>query len=825
MVNEKQIKESASAKNSQKKNEEEQKKVSEKKEDKKSSINKKEKDESKDESSDDHSSEEKNKNKKKEDKKEDKKKSDSESDSSDDDDKSKKGSKKNKKEKDKDKKEKEKNEKLASKLDSDNDDEEKEEKKEVKREVKEEKKEKKEEKEEKKEKEEKEEKEEEKEKDEKEEKVKKEKEKDDKKEKIVKIEKKEKEQKKPEKKNNKKEGSSDSDDSSSSSSKSEKSTKKDKKEKEKKEKKEKEKEKEKEEKEKEKEKEEKEKEKREKEKREIEKREEEEKKRNSENRPSESNINSRGGFKGPSRDRENFDRYGERYDRPGNNNRMGGNNRFNNNNNYNERDDQGNYQQKKPRKFDLNEIKILNKIVSDNIQIINEMKSAYPGFTQLECASVFKKIKLSSSQTIFEIMNQIHREISIQITLNEAENNSRNYILPIEPYEVIDPFYNNPEHIKVMKYYHVYNNSDKEKLPPYIKTILDPNYLYTNELNQRRKVVKYPDGSFNYIPIRCDMKDCKEKDWTYSHNDLEMEYHPLFYKTKFSGNNNLGLLEKTANNLLEDFRIIYNYKNPNIINLMKLLEEQKIAKTTYRDYYKNKINKFELETFKTIECTSVKSGITCSKDAHLCYFYHNLSERRRPPTLYRYTNALCPDQEYSNSGKIKKKCENGDFCNKCHSRYEYYYHKLFFGLAMTCLRPKKKGRCIYEETCYAYHPYKEPGYKKTKEEKIQEMKDEMMEKLDEEYDLLNGLIKQYKCQSCDKFNKKLIYYLIVECDHIICNKCFEKAKEKKKCKVCKNKFEPDNKEECIEMNIKESAKSIDDLMKKKYEEKIKEKEK
>ena len=279
---------------------------------------------------------------------------------------------------------------------------------------------------------------------------------------------------------------------------------------------------------------------------------------------------------------------------------MGGNNRFNNNNYY-ERDDQGNYQQKKPRKFDLNEIKILNKTVSDNIQIINEMKNAYPGFTQLECASVFKKIKSSSSQTIFEIMNQIHREISIQITLNEAENNSRNYILPIEPYEVIDPFYNNPEHIKVMKYYHVYNNSDKEKLPPYIKTILDPNYLYTNELNQRRKVVKYPDGSFNYIPIRCDTKDCKDKDCTYSHNDLEMAYHPLFYKTKFSGNNNLGPLEKTANNLLEDFRIIYNYKNPNIINLMKLLEEQKIAKTTYRDYYKNKINKFELETFKTIE--------------------------------------------------------------------------------------------------------------------------------------------------------------------------------------------------------------------------------
>ena len=35
------------------------------------------------------------------------------------------------------------------------------------------------------------------------------------------------------------------------------------------------------------------------------------------------------------------------------------------------------------------------------------------------------------------------------------------------------------------------------------------------------------------------------------------------------------------------------------------------------------------------------------------------------------------------------------------------------------MRPKKNGKCIYEETCYGYHPYKEPGYKKTREEIIQ----------------------------------------------------------------------------------------------------------
>ena len=446
------------------------------------------------------------------------------------------------------------------------------------------------------------------------------------------------------------------------------------------------------------------------------------------------------------------------------------------------------------------------------------MKNSFPGITQLECASVFKKIKQGSSQTIFEIMNQIHREISIQITLNEADNKNKNYLLPIDPYEIIDPFYNNPEHIKVMKYYHVYKESDKKKLPPFIQSILKPDFIYTNESNRRRKVVKYPDGSFNYIPIRCENRACKNEECIYSHTDIEMSFHPLFYKTKYNSNNK-GLLEKTASDLLEDFRIIYNYKNPNIINLIKLLEEQKIVKTTYRDYYKNKINSFKLETFKTIECPSVKSGITCQKDSHLCYFYHNNAERRRPPTLYRYTNELCPDQTYKDNERISNKCKNEDFCNKCHSRYEYYYHKLFFGKAMTCLRPKKKGRCIFEETCYAYHPYKEPGYKKTKEEKIQEKKDEIMDKLNEEYELLNGLINQYKCQSCGKFNKKFIYYLLVKCNHIICCKCFEKAKEKekKKCPKCKTKL--DSKEECIEMDIKTSSKNIDEIIKKHYEEK------
>ena len=115
------------------------------------------------------------------------------------------------------------------------------------------------------------------------------------------------------------------------------------------------------------------------------------------------------------------------------------------------------------------------------------MKSAYTGFTQLECASIFKKLKSSNNQSIFEIMNFIHREISIQITLNEADNRNKNeYLLPIDPYEIIDPIYNNPEHIKIMKYYHVYNSYDAEKLPPFINKMITKDFYYTNDANKRR---------------------------------------------------------------------------------------------------------------------------------------------------------------------------------------------------------------------------------------------------------------------------------------------------------------------------------------------------
>ena len=545
-------------------------------------------------------------------------------------------------------------------------------------------------------------------------------------------------------------------------------------------------------------------------------RDDERKRRREINMESERNHYERNNYKYGNDRYENQKRFNRNYNPFNNRNQNQYENKINYTNNNN------NYIQKRAKKFDLNEINILKKIISENIEIITEMKNIYPELTKFELASIFKIIKNSNepSQTIFEIMNRIHREISIQITLNEYNNkNSQTYRIPIEPFEIIDPLYSNQEHIKILKYYQIYSKQDIEKLPKIIKEKLTPDFYYTNKMTRRRKLIKYSNGSFNYIPIICENIDkCENENCPYSNTYNEMYFHPLFYKTRYYNENSKGNLSKTANDYFNDFRIIYNYKNQNVINLLKLLEEKKIAKSYYKDFIKE-IKSFSLETFKTKECPFLKSGIACPKDTHLCYFFHKPNERRRPPTLYRYSNEMCPNIKFKKNGNIKSDCKNGDFCNKCHSKYEYNYHKLFFGKAITCIRDKKNGKCIYEETCYGYHSYKEKGYKKTKEEIIKEKKDELMDKYTEEFDLLNGLINKYKCQSCSRYSKKFKYCLLINCGHIICHKCFKDLKHSK-CPICKEKFDSNkNNKYFFVIDIKNSAQDIDKLIKTNYKEK------
>ena len=271
------------------------------------------------------------------------------------------------------------------------------------------------------------------------------------------------------------------------------------------------------------------------------------------------------------------------------------------------------------------------------------------------------------------------------------------------------------------------------------------------------------------------------------------------YKTKYNDENDYSdsniALCPTAKNFDEDFRIIYNYKDQNIINLMNDLNlEYKNNNKRIKSFYK-KIKKFDINTFKIFKCKKEK----CEKDQHLCYYYHDNNEKRRPPYLYRYINEKCKDRNYE-KGKIK--CKNGDFCNKCHTSNEYNYHKLFFQKYVLCCRDIKNGKCIYIDTCYGFHD----------ENNENVIKKKIVDKINNDLDNLKKEknVDDFRCHKCERIPKSITFYYL-KCKHILCNKCYNKIKLDNTCPLCEKSFKPG---EEIMMYFNVSSKNIDNLISK-----------
>ena len=451
-----------------------------------------------------------------------------------------------------------------------------------------------------------------------------------------------------------------------------------------------------------------------------------------------------------------------------------------------------------------------------NINISNDLLSKFEkAFPELSCSpneykKIYKYIKNNNyfDLTIFEIMNIIQRKISIKITENKYNNKDYNnefqnytYNLPIELIDIVDPVYINTEHLKIMKYYKTICIDDKNKYFGTKELTEDFFYNKKNERKEkRRKIIKFLNGGYNYIPVLCpDLEKCDKNECIYSHNNNEINYHPLFYKTKYNDENDYSdsniALCPTAKNFDEDFRIIYNYKDQYIINLMNVLNlEYKNNNKRIKSFYK-KIKKFDINTFKLFKCKKEK----CEKDHHLCYYYHDIDEKRRPPYLYRYINEKCKDRNYE-KGKIK--CKNGDFCNKCHTSNEYNYHKLFFQKYVLCCRDIKNGECIYIDTCYGFHD----------ENNENVIKKKIVDKINNDLDNLKKEknVDDFRCHKCERIPKSITFYYL-KCKHILCNKCYNKIKLDNTCPLCEKSFKPG---EEIMIDFKESSKNIDNLISK-----------
>jgi len=175
---------------------------------------------------------------------------------------------------------------------------------------------------------------------------------------------------------------------------------------------------------------------------------------------------------------------------------------------------------------------------------------------------------------------------------------------------------------KVMTLYHVMNC--------YRKDHSDICELYAHEERLRRRPL-FLKNTWNYYPIEGEENNK-------AHNEIEIEYHPLMYKSRMCSRNTCSNKFCPDAHDLKDLRPLANLYNTKYNNM------------SYTHH-------FNLETYKTQPCIS---HIKC--DNSYCEYYHKAEERRR------------------HIGYLPLMCENGincykrDKCEYCHTENEYKYH-------------------------------------------------------------------------------------------------------------------------------------------------------
>lgn len=368
--------------------------------------------------------------------------------------------------------------------------------------------------------------------------------------------------------------------------------------------------------------------------------------------------------------------------------------------------------------------------------------------------------------TIFEAFNLIFREVQIIKTISKNEINSEENMVIYEGKN--EDEYETKEFNRVIGNYKI--KSDDKNIEESWKPI--------NEIDERRKIkINKNNNIFNYLPIKPEhiKLEVKNKKELYSKNDNEYLYHPLFFKTimchycKIEKNNNK-LLCPFSHDIQTDFRIIYDYKNENICKFLNYLYNNKLLVfTNYFNYIPIDQINFNPNLYKVFECPFKE----CNKDKHLCFFYHSLKEKRRPPLLFRYNiDDKCFDKE-TKKYKINE-CSLGIFCNGIHSQNEYNYHPQKFRKETKCTKTKINGHCKFIKTCYGIHPEEEYEIfnKEDNKEKIIE-EDEEIKELNGKIEAVNNIANCLKCRKCNKMPKKSKIKYLCECKHFLCQNCFK----------------------------------------------------
>ena len=477
---------------------------------------------------------------------------------------------------------------------------------------------------------------------------------------------------------------------------------------------------------------------------------------------------------------------------------------FNRRRNIEENDEE--YQMKKEIQYEKE--KFWNDFKKEHKEIIESFKILFINehLKDEQIHQIIINIKSNPSLTIFEAMNYIYREIQIIKTLEYVNSgNNREYgpnkddIFEYK-YEQYYPKKNLNEVIEKYKIYEL-------DIENYQTIVSEKYWLYNDNTDKRRKLLKDESNFFNYLPIlNSNIKDNnKEEDeeYPYAKNENELLYHYLYYKTIMckqcdlsDEKNQENDLCPFAHNILKDFRIIYDYKNEDVCAFMKkLLESNLFSFVDYLNYIPMSLSsEFNLDTFKVHKCQLDKN---CPNDYHLCPYYHKSEkndDKRRPLLLFGYsgnTGDICFDEKKRRY--CPEKCNCGIFCNFLHSKNEYNYHPEHFRKEYECKRDKIKGKCKFEKTCYAMHTYSSDEEEVEGEEDDEEIKEEDIEE-DEAISgtrkKVNGLFtvaKTFRCRKCQNVAENGELCFFSDCNHFICIKCFKKIVAELNKKKKKNK--------------------------------------
>ena len=495
---------------------------------------------------------------------------------------------------------------------------------------------------------------------------------------------------------------------------------------------------------------------------------------------------------------------------------------FNKENNFNR--PQNNFEENEEYQMQKEAMYEKEKFISDFKKKYREIIEAFrilyvnENLQEDEIIKIIKNINSNPNLTIFEAMNLIEREIQIMKTLQFANSGHKREYGPNK--DILEPEfepYNHKNNLReiIRKYKTNGKNSEDSQ-----EIKIDNDWLFIDDSDRRRKLIKDEIGFFNYLPVlKQNNNGDKEDNNIYAKNDNELLYHYLYYKTLMckccdlsNEKNRQNDLCPYAHDILNDFRIIYDYKNEELCKFMLLLINSKLFHfENYLNYIPMSLSPdFNLNTFKVHKCQLDKS---CPIDYHLCPYYHksaNGDEQRRPPLLFGYsgnTGDMCFDEKKKKY--CPKKCKCGIFCHYLHNKNEYNYHFDHFRKEYECKRKKVKGKCIYYKTCYGIHPSSSDNensddQEEEEEEELDEQK--MQEEIENSKDIKdikkkenNSLIiaKNFRCRKCQDVNDSGELAFFVKCNHFLCIKCFKKIcadlkkenkKEKKKvslkCPFC-----------------------------------------